>query len=127
MSKKLNQAYSFPGSLSKILETPVSSPNVKTPAEEYREIQLTLRSTQQRLALSLSEKPLSGMSIEETCEDIEVAVSKLSLTSRPSSLDGHALDSFSALLSACGQLVPLTLSDMLSSYWFVSHFLFLLC
>ncbi|KAH6819001.1 Protein kinase superfamily protein [Perilla frutescens var. frutescens] len=116
ISKKLNRTYAFPGSLSKILETPVTSLTIKTPGEEYLGDQLTLSSTQQMLKSSLNEKPLSSMPIEETCEDIEVAVSKLSLTSRPSSLDSHAWDSFSALLDACGQSVPSTLADMLSSY-----------
>ncbi|KAL1534993.1 non-specific serine/threonine protein kinase [Salvia divinorum] len=116
ISKKLSRTYAFPGSLSKILETPVSSSTVKTPKEEYLGVRLTKDSTQQKLTSSLNEKPSSSMLIEETCEDIGVAVSKLSLTSRPSSLDGHAWDSFSALLTACGQSIPSTLTDMLSSY-----------
>lgn len=122
ISKKLNRIYAIPNSLSKILETPVSSPTGKIPEEEYLGVQLTLGSTQQRLTSSLNEKPVSSMPIEETCEDIEVAVSKLSLTSRPSSLDSHAWDSFLALLTACGQSTPSTLTDMLSSYWFVFSF-----
>ncbi|XP_057807449.1 serine/threonine-protein kinase haspin homolog isoform X2 [Salvia miltiorrhiza] len=116
MSKKLNQTYAFPGSLSKILETPVSSSTIKTPAEEYLGVQLNLDSTQQRRISSLSDKPSSSMPIEDACEDIEVAVSKLSLTSGQSSLDGHGWDSFSALLNACGQSIPSTLTDMLSNY-----------
>lgn len=116
ISKKLNRTYAFPGSLSKILETPILSSTIKTPGEEYLGVQLNLSSTQQMLKSSLNEKALSSMAIEETCEDIEVAVSKLSLTSRPSSLDSDAWDSFSALLTACGQSVPSTLTDMLSSY-----------
>lgn len=124
ISKKLSQTYAFSGSLSKILETDVSSSTVKTPREEYLGVRLTRDSTQQKLTSSLNEKPLSSMLIEETCEDIGVAVSKLSLTSRPSSLDSHAWDSFSALLTACGQSIPSTLTEMLTSYWFVP---FLFC
>lgn len=135
ISKKLNRTYAFPGSLSKILETPVlrkdpichdsfSSSTTKTRGEDYLGVQSSLSSIQQGLKSNLNDKPLSSMPIEETCEDIEVAVSKLSLTSRPSSVDGHGWNSFSALLTACGQSVPSTLTDMLLSYWFV--FLFLL-
>lgn len=115
VSKKLNRTYAFPGSLSKILETPVSSSTIKTPGQEYLG-ELILNSTDQMPKSSLKEKPLSNMPIEETCEDLEGAVSKLSLTSRPSSLDSHAWDSFSAILTACGQSVPSTLTDLLSFY-----------
>ncbi|KAL9174976.1 hypothetical protein ABFS82_02G085800 [Erythranthe guttata] len=130
ISKKLNQSYAFRGSLSrcslsKILETPAldhdpishrsfSSSTTKTP--NYQELPLSLYSIQQRFNSSLNDKKhLSGMSIQEIDEDIEVAVGKLSLTSRPS-MAGHGWDSFSALLTACGQSVPSTLADMLLSY-----------
>ncbi|KAI3445475.1 hypothetical protein Pfo_002140 [Paulownia fortunei] len=127
ISKKLNRTYAFPGSLSKILETPVLSQDpirhdsfsfstTKTPGKDYLEVRSSLNSIQQRLNSSLNDKHLSGMPIQETCEDIEVAVGKLSLTSRSSSLDGHGWNSFSALLTACGQSVPSTLTDMLLSY-----------
>ncbi|KAK6119088.1 hypothetical protein DH2020_047174 [Rehmannia glutinosa] len=127
ISKKLNHTYAFPGSLSKILETPVLSQNpiyqdsvssstTKTPGKDYLEVHSSLNSIQQRLNSSLNDKQLSTMPIQETCEDIEVAVGKLSLTSRPSSLDDHGWNSFSALLTACGQSVPSTLTDMLLSY-----------
>ncbi|KAG6406318.1 hypothetical protein SASPL_133918 [Salvia splendens] len=120
ISKKLSQTYAFSGSLSKILESDVSSSTIKTPGEEYLGVRLTKDSTQQKLRSSLNEKPSSSM-LEDTCEDIGVAVSKLSLTSRPSSLDSHAWDSFSALLTACGQSIPSTLTEMLTSYWTVSE------
>ncbi|XP_042006151.1 serine/threonine-protein kinase haspin homolog [Salvia splendens] len=109
ISKKLNQTYAFSGSLSKIFETDVSSSTLKTPREEYLGVRLTKDSTRQKLTSSLNEKPSSSMLIG-------VAVSKLSLTSRPSSLDSHAWDSFSALLTACGQSIPSTLTEMLTSY-----------
>lgn len=118
VSKKLNRTYAFPGSLSKILETPVSSSTIKTPGQDYLG-ELILNSTEQMLKSSLNEKPLSSMTIEETCEDLEGAVSKLSLTSRPSSMDSCAWDSYLALLTACGQSVASTLTDLLSFYWFV--------
>lgn len=128
-SKKLNQAYAFPGSLSKILETPLlsegpirldsfSSLTTKTSGKGHLGVQSSLYSVQRRLKSSLKDEPLSSLPIEES-EDIEVAVSKLSLTSRPSSVDVYGCNSFSALLAACGQSVPSTLTDMLLNYWFV--------
>ncbi|KAL3818026.1 hypothetical protein ACJIZ3_003931 [Penstemon smallii] len=127
ISKKLNRSYGFPGSLSKILEAPIlskdpigrdsfSSSTLKTPGEVSVEVNLSLKSIQQRLSSRLDDKHISGIAIQETCEDIEVAVNKLSLTSTPSSLDDHRKNSFSALLCACGQSIPSTLKDMLLSY-----------
>ncbi|KAL0364890.1 UNVERIFIED_CONTAM: Serine/threonine-protein kinase haspin [Sesamum angustifolium] len=127
ISKKLNRKYAFPGSLSRILETPVlfkdpicqdsfSSSTMKKPGKEYPEVYLRLSSIQQRSNPSLNDKQFTGMPIQETCEDIEIEVRKLSLTSRPSSLDGQGWNSFTALLTACGQSVPSTLTEMLLSY-----------
>ncbi|KAL2511778.1 Protein kinase superfamily protein [Abeliophyllum distichum] len=107
--KKLNRSYGFPGSLSKILETPEVS---KDPVchDGFS------NSVQTRFYSSFTDGDATGMPIKEACEDIEVAVTKLSLTSRPSSWDGHRWDSFSALLTACGQCAPSTLTNMLLSY-----------
>ncbi|KAG8369024.1 hypothetical protein BUALT_Bualt15G0107200 [Buddleja alternifolia] len=126
ISKKLNRTYGFPGSLSKILETPLlakdpSQDNLsysisKTLGKDSLEVHSSSNVIQQSVNSSMHDKHLSGMPIQETSEDIEVTVSKLSLTSRPSSLDGHGWNSFSALLTACGQSVPSTLTDMLLSY-----------
>ncbi|KAL8527684.1 hypothetical protein ACS0TY_005503 [Phlomoides rotata] len=117
ISRKLNRAYAFPGSLSKILETPsFSSSTTKTSGNDHLGVQSSSYSVQPRLRSSLNEKPLSNMPTEETHEDIEVAISKLSLTSRPSSVDAYGCNSFSALLAACDQSVPSTLTDMLLSY-----------
>ncbi|KAL6495024.1 hypothetical protein OROGR_030943 [Orobanche gracilis] len=126
ISKKLSRTYSFHGSLLKILETPVlsqspighdscSSPTIKTRGEDLK-VGSSLYSIQQRLNLSLNDKRFSTMPIQETCEDIEVAIGKLSLASGRSSLDGQGWNSFSALLTACGQSVPSTLTDILLSY-----------
>ncbi|KAL6517865.1 hypothetical protein OROMI_033566 [Orobanche minor] len=126
ISKKLSRTYSFHGSLLKILETPVlsqslicrdscSSPTIKTRGEDL-EVGSSLYSIQQRLNSSLNDKRFSTMPIQETCEDIEVAIGKLSLASGRSSLDGQGWSSFSALLTACGQSVPSTLTDILLSY-----------
>ncbi|XLR26262.1 hypothetical protein HN51_039479 [Arachis hypogaea] len=50
------------------------------------------------------------------CEDIDLAVKKLSLTSTSSSLDDGHISPFSALLSICGQSAPSLLGDVLSCY-----------
>ncbi|GER52294.1 serine/threonine-protein kinase Haspin [Striga asiatica] len=124
ISRKLNHTYSFPGSLSKILETPVLSEDRicrpdsllgKTTGKDSVGVHSCLYSIQERLESSLNDKQLSAMRITEECEDIEAAVRKLSLrSSGSSSLEGW--NSFSALLTACGQSVPSTLTDILSSY-----------
>ncbi|XP_009781945.1 serine/threonine-protein kinase haspin homolog [Nicotiana tabacum] len=139
ISKKLNHTYAPPASLSKILETPASrkesacgviygSANVKTPEKKSLQVPSGLYSTQNKHFGSRDEdvsggRPLSETGIGEICpmdeggyEDIEVGVSKLSLTSRPSSVDAHTWDPFLALLAACGQSAPLTLLEILSKY-----------
>ncbi|WMV12191.1 hypothetical protein MTR67_005576 [Solanum verrucosum] len=138
ISKKLNDSYAPPASLSKILETPASrkesairfiygSSTAKTPEKTSLRIPSGLYSSQnKRIGFTIEdvsrEQPLSEKGIgeicpmdEEGCEDIDVAVSKLSLTSRPSSVDGHTWDPFLALLAACGQSAPLTLLEILSN------------
>ncbi|XP_075520586.1 serine/threonine-protein kinase haspin homolog isoform X1 [Primulina tabacum] len=128
ISKKLNRAYVFPCSLSKVLETPTpsqdpahhdnhSSSILKYLGKDSVEVRLSLNPTHSSLN-SIQEKldSSSGMLLEESCEDIGIAVSKLSLTSRPSSVDDRHSSSFSALLTACGQSSPSTLADMLLSY-----------
>lgn len=132
ISRKLNPTYSLCGSLSKILETPALSknpifPDSSTPSttkiqgKDYKEVCSSLNSTNLGLKSSLSDKHHSGiLHIQETCDEIEVSVCKLSLTSRSSSLDGQGWNSLSALLTACGQSVPSSIADMLLSYWFVS-------
>ncbi|KAL1350759.1 serine/threonine-protein kinase haspin homolog [Arachis hypogaea] len=60
-----------------------------------------------------------NMMIDESdggCEDIDLAVKKLSLTSTSSSLDDGHISPFSALLSICGQSAPSLLGDVLSCY-----------
>ncbi|XP_059313371.1 serine/threonine-protein kinase haspin homolog [Lycium ferocissimum] len=139
ISKRLNDSYAPPASLSKILETPASrkesaygficgSSNLKTPEKTSLRIPSGLYSTQNKRIGSTNEnvstgKPLSERDIgeicpmdEEGCKDIDVAVSKLSLTSRPSSVDAHTWDPFLALLAACGQSAPLTLFEILYKY-----------
>ncbi|XP_051146488.1 serine/threonine-protein kinase haspin homolog [Andrographis paniculata] len=126
ISRKLNPTYSLHGSLSKILETPAIS---KEPIfhdsftssatimhqKDYMEVCSSSHSTQQSPKSHLSNKHDSEMAVEESCEEIEAAVGKLSLTSRPS-LDAQGWNSFSALLTACGQSAPSTMTEILLSY-----------
>uniref|UniRef100_A0A5B6ZRV7 non-specific serine/threonine protein kinase n=1 Tax=Davidia involucrata TaxID=16924 RepID=A0A5B6ZRV7_DAVIN len=107
ISKKLHHSCGPSGSLSKILETPampMESTSLKTPKEA---------SLQTHSGKSSGE--FRTMS-EEGCEDIEVAFGKLSLISRPASLDGHHGDHFLALLRYCGQSAPSALLDVFSKY-----------
>ncbi|MED6168552.1 hypothetical protein PIB30_012547 [Stylosanthes scabra] len=53
---------------------------------------------------------------DEECEDIDVAVKKLSLASTSSSLDDGHISPFSALLAICGQSTPSLLHDVLSRH-----------
>ncbi|PIN01932.1 Non-specific serine/threonine protein kinase [Handroanthus impetiginosus] len=94
-------------------------PAKRTPGKDHLEVRSSSSSAQQELNSILNNKLLTGMPIQETCEDIKSAVNKSSLTSRSSSLDGHDRNSFSALLTACRQSVLSTLTDMLLSlsYW----------
>lgn len=130
ISRKLNPTYSLHGSLSKILETPAlskdpilhesfTSSTAKRPGNYYLGSCASLNSTQQRPKSSLKDKYLCELPVDKTCEDIKGGIHKLSLTSRSYSLDGQGWDSFSALLTACGQSVPSTMADMLLSYRFV--------
>ncbi|CAN4110878.1 unnamed protein product [Withania somnifera] len=125
--------------LSSIVETPASckestsgfiygSSNLKTPEKTSLRISSGLYSRQNtHIGFTHEdvsrEQPLSDKGIGEECpmdeggsDDIDIAVSKLSLTSRPSSEEGHTWDPFLTLLAACGQSAPLTLLEILSKY-----------
>ncbi|CAL5329992.1 unnamed protein product [Camellia sinensis] len=142
ISKKLNHSCGPSGSLSKILETPAlpgesicnggfDSSSLKTPGNTSLHINSGLHSVQDKFNSTLMDKDDVERHIcsqksnkefqtlgDEGCKDIEVAVGKLSLTSRPASLDSHQLDPFSALLAVCGQSAPSMLLDVFSKYWF---------
>nr|GMD09325.1 serine/threonine-protein kinase haspin homolog [Ipomoea batatas] len=137
LSKKLNNSYAPPISLSKILETPASR-RESAPYEVSRYSILKASenaSIQLQLGLCFNEKRCLDFTnediskrkessersiaevhtvVEDDGGDIEVQVGKLSLTSRPSSLDAHSWDPFLALLAACGQSHPFTLLDVIS-------------
>ncbi|GFY89109.1 protein kinase superfamily protein [Actinidia rufa] len=123
-SKKLNRSSGPLGSLSRILETPalpgesicnggIGYSGLKIPAEASLHIHSRLQTAQNKLHSSFIEKYAVG---DECHEDIEVAVGKLSLTSRPDSLDGHQWDPFLALLAVCGQPTPSMQLDVFSKY-----------
>lgn len=110
-----------PPSLTRILETPATH-------KEHRSSRTLEQGFQNRISFSsvsedFSTRPFTlKRSSEKSCEDIQVAVGKLSLTSNPGSLDGQSWDPLLALLTACGQSAPSTLLDVLLTYWFVYFF-----
>lgn len=147
IAKKLNYSYGPSGSLSKILETPAmpmepicgdgfDASTVKTPEKASPQVCSGLHSVQDRFNSDFMNKDVVGRQTgsqksnevslttgDEGCEDIDVAIKKLSLTSRSASLGGDHWDSFSALLTVCEQSAPSTLLDVFSKYWFVTDFL----
>ncbi|CAK9147287.1 unnamed protein product [Ilex paraguariensis] len=140
ISKKLNHSGIPSASLSKILETPAmtkesccgdgfASSNLETPEEMSLQIHSGLQAIQNGFNSSYISKNVPERHVssrksndefltmnEEGCEDIEVAVRGLSLTSRPASLAGQNWDSLLALLTVCRQSSPSTLLDVLSKY-----------
>lgn len=143
ISKKSNYSLAPSSTLSKILETPLGSIEpigrnhlekfkLRTPEKSSREIDVHFCSIQRRFISSIND--LDDLEIEsngdnrsnkaevvstEDCEDIEVAVKKLSLASTSTSFHDYNLDPLSALLAVCGQSAPSTLKDAFSNYWFV--------
>nr|CAN65736.1 hypothetical protein VITISV_037752 [Vitis vinifera] len=125
---------------SKILETPAmpmepicgdgfDASTVKTPEKASPQVCLGLHSVQDRFNSDFMNKDVVGRQTgsqksnevslttgDEGCEDIDVAIKKLSLTSRSASLGGDHWDSFSALLTVCEQSAPSTLLDVFSKY-----------
>ncbi|KAJ9681657.1 hypothetical protein PVL29_017851 [Vitis rotundifolia] len=140
IAKKLNYSYGPSGSLSKILETPAmpmepicgdgfDASTVKTPEKASPQVCSGLHSVQDRFNSNFMNKDVverqtgsqksnevSLTTGDEGCEDIDVAIKKLSLTSRSASLGGDHWDSFSALLTVCEQSAPSTLLDVFSKY-----------
>lgn len=140
ISKKSNYSLAPSSTLSKILETPLGSIEpigrnhlekfkLRTPEKSSREIDVHFCSIQRRFISSIND--LDDLEIEsngdnrsnkaevvstEDCEDIEVAVKKLSLASTSTSFHDYNLDPLSALLAVCGQSAPSTLKDAFSNY-----------
>ncbi|CAH9141136.1 unnamed protein product [Cuscuta epithymum] len=137
LSKQNNISYA-PPLLPMILETPASQKgsnpcklsrfsNLKTSEDARRGLQSGLFSSEEecldftseeiskKKSPSDSEKRIEQFhTAEDDTEGIEDIVGKLSITSRPSSLDRHCWDPFLALLAACGQSHPFTLLDVIS-------------
>lgn len=145
ISKKLHHSCGPSTTLSKILETP-SMPlepicgndfepsNLRTPEKSSMKTDSQLLSINSRFNSIFVDKDVlerennpqkrnvvSVSEGHEDCEDLEVAVKKLSMTSTTASLDHDQLDPFAALLAVCGQSSPSTLKDAFSKYWFVSY------
>nr|XP_027114938.1 serine/threonine-protein kinase haspin homolog isoform X2 [Coffea arabica] len=115
-----------PLSLTKILQTPaVCKESVSSALRTLEDGSLPIHpslSIQNRINFSslsgdFSIRPSAAERCsEKSCEDIQVAVGKLSLTSYHDSQDGLGWDPLLALLTACGQSAPSTLLDVLLSY-----------
>lgn len=150
IAKKLNYSYGPSGSLSKILGTPAlpmepvcgdgfGASTAKIPEKASRKVSSGSHSIQDRFNLnfmntdvverqtgSQKSREISLTIGDEGCNDMDVAIKKLSVTSNTASLGGEHLDSFSALLTVCEQSAPWTLLDVFSKYWFVTDSLALL-
>ena len=139
ISKKLNHSFGPSSTLSKILETPAmplepicgddfSSLNLRTPEKSSAKTNsqtnaiLVDKNVLEWDINSQKSNPVSLSEGHDGCEDIEVAVKKLSLASTSASLDRDQLDPFAALLAVCGQSSPSKLKDVFSNYWFVSYY-----
>lgn len=144
ISKKLTHTCGPSSTLSKILETPAlpldpicgddfNYLNLRTPEKSSRGTNSHLFSVRSRLSSGVVNdnvlerdrnlQKINSVSVSEggeVCEDIEIAIKKLSLTSTSAALDHAQLDPFAALLAVCGQPSPLKLKDVFSQYWFVS-------
>ncbi|KAF3956877.1 hypothetical protein ACB098_03G007000 [Castanea mollissima] len=140
LSKKLNHSVGPSSTLSKILETPAmpleqicgddsGSLNLRTPEKSSMKTNSQLPSVQSRSNSILVDKIVIEGDINsqkcntasvseghEGCEDIEVAIKKLSLASTSASLDRDQSDPFAALLAVCGQSSPSKLKDVFSNY-----------
>ncbi|XAR52751.1 Non-specific serine/threonine protein kinase [Bertholletia excelsa] len=140
ITRKLNNICGPLGSLSKILETPVlpgesisigsglNFSGMRTPEKASLLThsssnivlnKLNSNSINEDVAgrISCSHESNQKLHIlnDETNKDIEFAIGKLSLTSRPS-LDGHHWDPFLSLLAVCRQSSPSALLDVFSKY-----------
>ncbi|KAB1202052.1 Serine/threonine-protein kinase haspin [Morella rubra] len=140
ISKKLTHTCEPSSTLSKILETPAlpldpicgddfNYLNLRTPEKSSRGTNSHLFSVRSRLSSGVVNddvlerdknlQKINSVSVSEggeVCEDIEIAIKKLSLTSTSAALDHAQLDPFAALLAVCGQPSPLKLKDVFSQY-----------
>lgn len=145
ISRKLNHTCGPSSTLSKILETPamplepicgndLNPSNLRTPEKSSMKTNSQLLAVHSRLCSILVDKDalerdhnsqyrnlVSGSEGQGCCEDLEVAVKKLSLASTSVSFDSDQLDPFAALLAVCGQPSPSKLKDVFSKYWFVTY------
>ncbi|KAG2695929.1 hypothetical protein I3843_07G034600 [Carya illinoinensis] len=140
ISRKLNHTCGPSSTLSKILETPamplepicgndLNPSNLRTPEKSSMKTNSQLLAVHSRLCSILVDKDalerdhnsqyrnlVSGSEGQGCCEDLEVAVKKLSLASTSVSFDSDQLDPFAALLAVCGQPSPSKLKDVFSKY-----------
>ncbi|XP_042986441.1 serine/threonine-protein kinase haspin homolog isoform X2 [Carya illinoinensis] len=139
ISRKLNHTCGPSSTLSKILETPamplepicgndLNPSNLRTPEKSSMKTNSQLLAVHSRLCSILVDKDalerdhnsqyrnlVSGSEGQGCCEDLEVAVKKLSLASTSVCFDSDQLDPFAALLAVCGQPSPSKLKDVFSN------------
>ncbi|KAL5834226.1 hypothetical protein ACOSQ4_013723 [Xanthoceras sorbifolium] len=137
ISKKLNYSCGPSSTLSKILETPsmnlepiqgndLDASSLRTPEKSSLKItsgchpiqsrsdkDIANKDVPQRDYISQSNESLVSVK-EESCEDIEAAVKKLSLAPTSASFDLDHVNPFATLLAVCGQSAPAKLLDVLS-------------
>lgn len=141
--KKFNYSCGPSSTLAKILETPyrnleslqgeVNFSILNTPKKSslkdtsgFPSIQsrfdeeFTIKDVHEGGINSLKSNVVSESVKNESCEDIEVAVKKLSLASTSASSVDH-VNPFSTLLAVCGQSFPTKLLDLFSKYRFVHY------
>lgn len=133
LSRRLNPRCGPSSTLSKIFDTP--STNLETIRDiDFNFSDFRLRSLEQtdlsnsqlhNLKTGESKRSLIDDSLIESegCEDIEVCVKKLSLTSTSSSIYDDHNSPFTVLLEICGQSAPAMLQDVFSRYRYVPCFL----
>lgn len=144
LSKKFNYSCGPSSTLSKILETPyrnleslqgeVNFSILSTPKKSSFKDTSGFPSIQSRFNEEFITKDVHERDINsrksnavsesvknESCEDIEVAVKKLSLASTSASLVVDHVNPFSTLLAVCGQSAPTKLLDLFSKYRFVRY------
>ncbi|XVF05892.1 hypothetical protein REPUB_Repub06bG0001000 [Reevesia pubescens] len=106
ISKKLHFSCGPSSTLSKILETPAA------PMDTIYSDGLDFSSLRTPETCS----PISARDGDDSCEEINAAIKKLSLASTSTSSDLDHIDPFSALLEICQQPAPSMLLDLFSKY-----------
>ncbi|KAH9733888.1 serine/threonine-protein kinase haspin-like [Citrus sinensis] len=139
LSKKFNYSCGPSSTLSKILETPyrnleslqgevnfsiLSTPKKSSFKDTSGFLSIQSRFNEEFITKDVHERDINSQKSNavsesvknESCEDIEVAVKKLSLASTSASLVVDHVNPISTLLAVCGQSAPTKLLDLFSKY-----------